>query len=60
MTPSSVGLTDGPVRRPLEGHALLTPERDDRVQGRARAFEPTVGKDAGRATVDFWKKIFKA
>jgi hypothetical protein len=26
------------------------------VQRRAGALEPTVGKDSGRAAVDFWKK----
>ena len=56
MAPSAVGLTDGSVGRALEGHALLAPEGDDGVQGRARPLEPTVGQDAGRSAVDFWKE----
>lgn len=56
MAPSPVSLADGPIRRPLEGHALLAPEGDYRVQRCPAALEPAVGQDARRSAVDFWKE----
>ena len=52
VAPPAVGLADGPVGGPLEGHALLAAEGDHGVQGRPRPLKPTVGKDPRRAAVD--------
>jgi hypothetical protein len=56
MAPPAVSLTDGPVGRTLERHSLLTSKRHDGVQRRSRTFQPTVGKNAGRSAIDFWKE----